>query len=235
MNVVEATRRVELLVLARKRAWMSLVYTQPGTYLASVRETDNEGCSTDRIFTGKATLCNGSAVAEAARTVTITAATPSTPSTTPSSPNPPLPVLPPDLVGPGISSVAVDPSRFAVDPRGAREVSAAAVAKGTTIRYTLSEAARVLFTVDNKATGRLVGGTCRRTTRRNRKRRKCSLLTRTGSFAKDSGQGANIKRFSGKIGSTTLRPGGYQLTLDATDGAGNRGQPVTTTFTVVRR
>ena len=221
--------------LADGGATPSHVYTQPGTYLASVRETDNEGCSTGRIFTGKATLCNGSSVAETARTVTITATTPTTPTTTPSSPNPPLPVLPLDLAGPAISSVAVNPRRFAVDPRGVREVSAAAVAKGATIRYSLSEAARVIFTVDAKTTGRVVSGTCRRKTRRNRKRRKCTLLTRRGTFAKDSGQGDNIKRFSGKIGRTTLRPGRYQLTLDGTDAAGNRGASVVTTFTIVRR
>jgi len=221
--------------LADGGATPSHVYTQPGSYLASVRETDNEGCSTDRIFTGKAMLCNGSSVAETARTVTITATTPTTPTTTPSSPNPPLPVLPLDLAGPAISSVAVVPRRFAVDPRGVREVSVAAAAKGATIRYSLSEAARVVFTVHAKTTGRVVSGTCRRKTRRNRKRRKCTLLTRRGSFAKDSGQGDNIKRFSGKIGRTTLRPGRYQLTLDGTDAAGNRGASVVTTFTIVRR
>jgi 6-phosphogluconolactonase (cycloisomerase 2 family) len=213
----------------------SHVYTQPGTYLASVRVTDNEGCSTERIFTGKATLCNGSAVAETSQTVTVPAATPTPPSPTPPAPQPPLPVLPPDLVAPVLQDVSVDPTRFGVDRRGPSEASAAALAKGTTIRYTLSEAARVVFTVDSRTVGRNVNGTCRRKTRRNRKRRKCTLMVRQGSFAKDSGQGANIKRFSGKIGRTTLRPGNYQLTLDATDAAGNRAQPVMRVFTILRR
>jgi 6-phosphogluconolactonase (cycloisomerase 2 family) len=39
-------------------------YGQPGRYLVSLVDTDNEGCSVERIFTGKATLCNGSPAAQ---------------------------------------------------------------------------------------------------------------------------------------------------------------------------
>jgi 6-phosphogluconolactonase (cycloisomerase 2 family) len=39
-------------------------YAQPGRYLVTLTDTDNEGCSIDRIFTGKATICNGSAAAQ---------------------------------------------------------------------------------------------------------------------------------------------------------------------------
>lgn len=34
-------------------------YTNPGLYTATLQVTDNENCSVQRIFTGKATLCNG--------------------------------------------------------------------------------------------------------------------------------------------------------------------------------
>jgi len=39
-------------------------YDKPGRYLVTLTDTDNEGCSTNRIFTGKATLCNGSVAAQ---------------------------------------------------------------------------------------------------------------------------------------------------------------------------
>lgn len=35
-------------------------YRQPGLYTVTLRTSDNESCSAQRIFTGKATLCNGS-------------------------------------------------------------------------------------------------------------------------------------------------------------------------------
>jgi 6-phosphogluconolactonase (cycloisomerase 2 family) len=46
-------------------------FPAPGTYQVSVVVTDDEGCSTDRTFTGTSTLCNGSARARAQQTVTV--------------------------------------------------------------------------------------------------------------------------------------------------------------------
>lgn len=39
-------------------------YARPGLYTVNLIVTDNEGCSTNRIFTGRATLCNGSPIAQ---------------------------------------------------------------------------------------------------------------------------------------------------------------------------
>jgi len=48
-------------------------YAQPGTYTVKLTVIDNEGCSTNRIFTGKATLCNGSGVATTTQQISIIA------------------------------------------------------------------------------------------------------------------------------------------------------------------
>ena len=51
-------------------------YANAGTYTVKLTVTDNEGCSTHLIFTGKATLCNGSAGAATTRQVTVGPAPP---------------------------------------------------------------------------------------------------------------------------------------------------------------
>jgi 6-phosphogluconolactonase (cycloisomerase 2 family) len=48
------------------------VYAMPGTYTVHVSVTDNEGCSTLRVFTGQLTTCNGSTVASTAQALTVT-------------------------------------------------------------------------------------------------------------------------------------------------------------------
>lgn len=46
-------------------------YAKDGTYEAKLRVVDDEGCSTARIYTGQATLCNGGSAAAAAVAVTV--------------------------------------------------------------------------------------------------------------------------------------------------------------------
>lgn len=50
------------------------IYANPGTFTASVTVTDDEDCSTQRIFTGKAMLCNATAAATQTTSVSVTAA-----------------------------------------------------------------------------------------------------------------------------------------------------------------
>ncbi len=80
-----------------------------------------------------------------------------------------------------------------------------------TIRFRLSEAARVTVTV---ASGRHGG----------------QIRVRASAYR----AGAHIFRLSARIGRRTLKPGAYRLTLVAVDAAGNRSTPVTGRFSVIR-
>jgi len=139
-----------------------------------------------------------------------------------------------DAQAPTFLSASLAPKVFAVDRRGPREVAVAA-AKGTTIRYTLSEAARVTVTIERRTPGRKVKGKCRKQTRANRRKPACKRWVRAGRFAVASVAGANRKKFSGRIGRRVLGPGTYRAVLVATDAAGNASAPKRLGFKVVRR
>ena len=134
---------------------------------------------------------------------------------------------PPDTTRPRFLSAALRPTVFAVNRRGRAEVPVAAVKRGTTFRYRLSEDARVVFTIQRALPGRKVGGRCRRPTARNRSRPRCTRYVRVrgGRFAAAAHAGANRKRFSGRIGRRALKPGRYRASLVATDAAGNASRP----------
>ena len=144
----------------------------------------------------------------------------------------------PDSTAPAFTGTPpkASPASFAVDAAGAGEVKVgrAPVKKGTTFRYSLSEAAGVTFTVQRRGRGRRVGRSCKKPTRANRKRRKCTRYTRVGAFRHQGAAGSNSKRFSGKIGRKALRPGRYRALLVAVDAAGNRSAERRVRFRVVK-
>jgi Ca2+-binding RTX toxin-like protein len=145
------------------------------------------------------------------------------------------PAAPADGVAPAFTANPLaDPRTFEVDRAGAAERPVSTTArKGTTFRYSLSEAATVTFAIQRKTSGRRVRGRCRKRTRANARNRKCNLFKRVGAFRAPATAGRNGKRFSGRIGNRTLRPAGYRALLVATDAAGNRSRQATVAFKVV--
>ena len=143
----------------------------------------------------------------------------------------------PDTVAPRFLSASLAPKVFAVNRRGRAETPVAAQRRrrGTTFRYTLSEPARVLFTISRARPGRRVGRRCVKPTRRNRARRKCTRYVLVRRFAAQAGTAPTRKKFSGRIGRLSLKPGRYRATLTARDAAGNVSAPRRLRFRVVRR
>jgi hypothetical protein len=141
-----------------------------------------------------------------------------------------------DTTAPVVRSAAAIPRTFAVDSNGRAETAVSARAhRGTTFRYTLSEAARVVFTIERPAAGRKSGKRCVRPSRKNRKKRKCTRYVIAGRFAVQSAAGPKSHHFSGKIGHRKLKPGRYRVTLAATDAAGNVSAPRRFAFKIVKK
>ncbi len=107
--------------------------------------------------------------------------------------------------------------------------------KGTVFRYSLSEDARVVFTIKRATVGRSVGGSVAGRRARTGRVAAAPVTCAQGRFARQSVKGANRHRFSGRIGQRSLRPGEYRATLVATDAAGNRSAPRRLKFEVVKR
>jgi hypothetical protein len=83
---------------------------------------------------------------------------------------------------------------------------------GTTVTYSLSAAGTIGFSVERAVKGRKVGKKCRKTTRANRKRKKCNLFRKVkGGFTHAGAAGANKFRFSGRLNGKALKPGRYRL------------------------
>jgi hypothetical protein len=144
-----------------------------------------------------------------------------------------------DTIAPLLGAARLTNKSFAVDTHGTAEAVVSARAKkakkGTTFVYTLSEASRVLFTIEQRQKGRKVGRTCQKPSAKNRKKKACTRYVARGTFAQDGAAGANTKKFSGRIGKRKLAPGTYRATLVATDAAGNRSKVTRLAFKVVRK
>jgi hypothetical protein len=128
---------------------------------------------------------------------------------------------PSDTTEPLLSALSLSPARF----RAAASGPSIAARVGSRVSYRLSEAAAVLFRVEQARPGRRAGGRCVKPRRSNRRARRCiRYVTLRGSFSHQGGAGANGLRFRGRLRARKLRPGRYRLRAVATDAAGNRSR-----------
>lgn len=142
-------------------------------------------------------------------------------------PDPVAPETPvaPDTTAPRIAKASLSRRRFAVARRASQRK------RGTTVRFTLSEAARVELTVLRRVKGRRADGRCKQ---RARKGRRCTIARTVGNLPKRAGRkGRNSVRFLGRVRGRALAPGAYVLRLRATDAAGNRSRAKALKFRVL--
>ena len=114
-----------------------------------------------------------------------------------------------DTLAPVVSGFKASNKSFAV---GRARTAIAAVLRGTTLRYSLSEAAKVTIKIQRARDGRA-----------------------TGELTRSARQGSNALKFSGRIGTRALKSGRYVAVLTAADAAGNRSTAKRVAFRVVTR
>lgn len=119
-----------------------------------------------------------------------------------------------DTQAPLVSGFRADPAVFAIARAGTP--LAARAARGTRLRYRLSEPGRVRIAIKRRPAGR----------RRYRT---------VGTLRRSATSGANSIRFSGRLGKRALRPGRYRAVIAAVDGAGNRSSARTIRLRITAR
>ena len=112
---------------------------------------------------------------------------------------------------------------------------------GTTMSYTLSEAASVYFSITAERPGlRSRRGLCWQVTKpigrrlyRRHPARRCVALKPITTLTASGVAGPNSLAFSGRIGSRALKPGRFHVAMNAIDAAGNSSRQHRASFRVV--
>lgn len=129
----------------------------------------------------------------------------------------------------------VGSKRTATSAAGRKKAARKKTPVGTTLRFTLNTTSALRVRIEKRTTGRRVGKTCRKATKKLRRRKPCVRYVRVGTLKRASvKRGARRLAFSGRIGKRALKPGRYRFSLVAS--AGKRtSKTVRATFTVARR
>jgi Bacterial Ig domain/WD40-like Beta Propeller Repeat len=137
-----------------------------------------------------------------------------------------------DHTPPTISAVKASVKRWRLGNSLAK-ISKAPV--GTTISFTLSEAARSTLTFQSAKAGRKSGKNCVKQTSTNKTRPSCTRYVNAGSINLNAKAGQNKVRFQGLLTKTRkLSLGSYRVVVGARDAAGNKASRNGPTFTIVQ-
>jgi hypothetical protein len=147
----------------------------------------------------------------------------------------------PDRTAPVLGQLRVTPKTIASGIKLRRPKASASAAKKPSkrakARYTLSEPATVVLTVERKVRGKKVGAKCRKLKKGEKAgSKRCAIWVRTGKKLMQAGvAGANAKGFSARsIRKKGLKPGVYRIVAAATDAAGNAATQAAAKFRVVQ-
>lgn len=187
-------------------ALVQKAFSTPGTHTGTLTVTDPAGVSDNAVAT-----------------VVITP-----PPTTPSVPTG-------QKTAPVLDALELVPSRFRAvkAKKRAGGAKSARVAAGTRIRFTLSQAARVTFTVHRARPGRRARGACR-APKPGIGGPPCTRWVMLGTFERNAVRGANSHRWGGRLSAKALKPGGYRLTAQARAADATQSQPRCKRFTIVQ-
>jgi PKD repeat protein len=106
---------------------------------------------------------------------------------------------------------------------------------GTTFSFTLNEQASISFAFTQQVGGRKVNGKCFAQTKTNRHKHACKRAVTRGTLSFTGHIGANKVHFQGRISASKKLPlGHYTLIITATTSAGQRSQPESLSFTIVK-
>ncbi len=116
------------------------------------------------------------------------------------------------------------------------KVSPSKVSRKTKIKFKLTEGATVTFKVQKPQSGRVVGGACKKLTKKNKSAKKCTRWsTASRNFtAKGRANKTTRVKFTGKVKKKKLKRGSYRLYATAKDSAGQVGPVATAKFKIRR-
>jgi hypothetical protein len=106
---------------------------------------------------------------------------------------------------------------------------------GTTFSFTLNEQASVSFAFTQRTSGREVEGKCIAQTKQNSRRPACKRTVTRGTLSLTGHVGSNSVFFAGRLSRLEkLTPGDYTLVITARNTTGERSDPKSLSFTIVK-